>query len=266
MDNVADVAARVQAQTQQSGTGWDLPQRVTPAQDDGLQDCDVCGNLRWIRYDVPVTDSRFGKLFPCPHCGAAQRIEEQRYQRLIERIDTYGITPNPDQTFETLTVQGRPDSLRSAKRAAMHFAQSDGGLWLILHGPVGTGKTHMAMAVVNTLRARHKTVLFVEAPGLLDLLRSGYDRGDYDQLMETCKTVDYLLIDDMGTEQLTPWAKDKLYQIVNYRYRQTPPLALMITMNEDPRNLDSRLASRLADRHARTLRVTGGDYRRTRGQ
>jgi len=210
---------------------------------------------------VPVTDEKFGKLYPCPYCGAKKLLQERRYNRFLERIDAYGIRPVADQTFDSLVLKGRPDSLRAAQSAARRFV-AERGLWLTLYGDVGAGKTHLAMAVANALQAHHEIVMFAEAPGLLDLLRSGYDRGDYDDLMQICKTVDYLLIDDVGTEQLTPWAQEKLFQIINYRYRQRPPLSLLLTMNATPDYLGPRLLSRLSDHHARIIRVTGSDYRR----
>lgn len=268
MQSLQDVLADYHERVKRGGNmPWETAQAQPLDPDDGLPDCATCQNLRVVRYDVDLNDPRFGKVFPCPDCGAevAAQRRLQRYRENLSRIDRYGIIPKEDATFESLDLQGRPESLRLAQRAALRFAQSAGGLWLVLWGPVGTGKTHLAMAVANVLRERQKTVLLADAPGLLDMLRSGYDDGAYAELLEIAQSVDYLLIDDLGTEKGTAWAQEKLFQVINHRYNQAPPAALMITMNETPQQaLTRRLASRVMDNQSRIVHVTGSDYRMRR--
>ena len=158
-------------------------------------------------------------------------------------------------TFESFEAE-RPElanleqeSLTYAFNAALNYAKIPEG-WLVLMGDEFCGKTHLAAAVANKLLERNESVLFVTVPELLDHLRSTFAPDstlDYDDLFESVKTVPFLVLDDLGAHSSTPWARDKLFQIVNHRYNSMLPL--VVTMRSDLTNttLDSRLAARLGD-------------------
>ena len=136
-----------------------------------------------------------------------------------------------------------------AFNAALNYAKAPEG-WLVLMGDEFCGKTHLAAAVANNLLERNESVLFVTVPELLDHLRSTFAPDstlDYDDLFETVKTVPFLILDDLGAHSSTPWARDKLFQIINHRYNSMLPL--IVTMRADLTNtaLDPRLAARLGD-------------------
>jgi len=139
--------------------------------------------------------------------------------------------------------------------------------WLLLTGPARTGKTHLAMAVANYCRQAEepRTVMLVTAPGLLDLLRSGYDRGDFDELLGLTKFVDILIIDDLGMQSGTEWAQERMFEIVNHRYNRRA--ALMVTTNASPEMIDPRIRSRFNDRElCRVVKVADTDYRPKKGR
>ena len=83
---------------------------------------------------------------------------------------------------------------------------------------------------------------------------------NYDQLKQLVKTVDLLVLDDLGVENNTPFAYEKLFQIINHRsdYR----LPTVITTNLENSALDPRLASRLSDiDRCEELRINAPDFR-----
>src|SRR5690606_20740625 len=94
--------------------------------------------------------------------------------------------------------------------------------WLVFNSVAyGNGKTHLAAAIANTVINQGRPVLFIVVPDLLDHLRTTYNPAAgvrYDKRFEEVKTADLLVLDDLGTESATPWAREKLYQIFNYRY------------------------------------------------
>ena len=69
------------------------------------------------------------------------------------------------------------------------------------------------------------------------------------------------MLDDLGTENTTPWAREKLYQIINHRYVER--LLTIVTSNQSHDKIDERILSRLLDTHL-TLEVyiNAPDYRR----
>jgi DNA replication protein DnaC len=91
-------------------------------------------------------------------------------------------------------------------------------------------------------------VVFKEVPELLDHLRATY-RPDspvtYDQLFEAVRSAPLLILDDLGTESATEWAREKLYQILNHRYAAKRPT--VITMVNSLEETEPRLASRMLD-------------------
>jgi DNA replication protein DnaC len=69
------------------------------------------------------------------------------------------------------------------------------------------------------------------------------------------------VLDDLGTENATPWAREKLYQIINHRYSEQMPT--VITTNVEIRKIDERIVSRMLDhRLTHYIQIDGEDYRR----
>jgi len=67
----------------------------------------------------------------------------------------------------------------------------------------------------------------------------------YDQLFEQVRNAPVLVLDDLGTENATPWAQEKLFQVINERFNSRQPM--VITTNKRLSRLDDRLRARLAD-------------------
>jgi DNA replication protein DnaC len=83
----------------------------------------------------------------------------------------------------------------------------------------------------------------------------------YDAVFEGLRTVGLLVLDDLGAEAPTPWAAEKLYQLLNHRYNYRLPT--VVTTNRDLDRLEGRLATRLRDRRlCQHVRLTAADYRR----
>ncbi|HET8844054.1 MAG TPA: ATP-binding protein, partial [Ktedonobacteraceae bacterium] len=142
----------------------------------------------------------------------------------------------------------RVPGLQEAFQVSMEFAKAPSG-WLLLIGPNGCGKTHLAAAIANQCLEAGAVVLFATVPDLLDHLRAAFapDSNEiYDQLFARMREAEVLVLDDLGTQQSSPWANEKLFQLLNYRYNSGFPT--VITAN--PRGLqttDERLRSRLSD-------------------
>ncbi|MFA4835562.1 MAG: ATP-binding protein [Dehalococcoidia bacterium] len=155
------------------------------------------------------------------------------------------------------------ESLKRAFEAARHFADLPED-WLVLLGPAGSGKTHLASAVTNRQIELKRTVFFASVPELLDRLRPTFGsdaKRENEPSLEKIKTCSLLVLDDLGMETATAWAREKLYQILNYRYNAR--LATLITTTHPAmESLDVRLRSRLMDPKISNLVPIGApDYR-----
>jgi len=153
-------------------------------------------------------------------------------------------------------------NLRQAFNLAADFARSPEG-WLIFQGVNGCGKTHLAAAIANYRLAQGKPVLFVVVPDLLDHLRSTFSpdsRISFDEFSEKLKETPLLILDDFGEQSATPWAQEKLYQLINYRYNARLPMVVTTCLSLD--EIETRISSRMVDpRISLVFNITAPDYR-----
>ncbi|MDE3095894.1 MAG: ATP-binding protein [Chloroflexota bacterium] len=218
------------------------------AWDDDAGVCPRCRGARFVRLAVPPEHPEFGRPVPC--ACATRESARTRGERLARYAN---IGPLARLTFRTLIARGRSaaahdqEQYRRCVDDARAFAEAPDG-WLVLCGASGCGKTHIAAAVVNRLLERGEPALFVVVPDLLDHLRSAYQPGAdvrYDELFERVRNARVLVLDDLGTQSPTPWAQEKLFQLVNHRFNARLPT--IVTTNLLPEQMDERLRTRLTD-------------------
>jgi len=156
-------------------------------------------------------------------------------------------------TFATFRPEGRAidphqrEVMRHISDRARMFAENPQG-WLVLLGNPGTGKTHLAAAVANARREAGHTAYFITVPDLLDYLRSAYapdSKVSYDKVFDAVRTAPLLVLDDLGAHSGTPWAQEKLFQLLNHRYNAALPT--VITSNLSLKEQDRRIESRMTD-------------------
>ena len=210
--------------------------------------CPKCGGAGFLRRDVPVDHPDFGRAVPCD-C----KVRETQHASVEELRRTSGLTPLSQMIFETFRPEGiglPPDKQKNLKDAfekARRFALDPKG-WLLLKGGYGSGKTHLAAAVANQRLAAGDPVHFVVVPDLLDHLRATFaptSRVTYDERFEQIRSTPFLILDDLGAQSATPWAQEKMFQLMNHRYNAQLPT--VISMNRELEEIEPRLRSRLAD-------------------
>jgi len=201
-----------------------------------------------VRRDVALDHPDFGRAFLC-RCVLDER-EDQRLARL-QRYSNLG--PLTRLTFENLMTRGRTtdplnqERFAQAAAAAREFAREPSG-WLFFCGPSGCGKTHLAAAIANGAIEMGQPTLFVVVPDLLDHLRAAYSPGSelpYDELFEQVRNSPLVVLDDLGAQSATPWAQEKLFQLINHRYNHRLPT--VFTACRPVEELDERLRTRLTD-------------------
>jgi DNA replication protein DnaC len=174
-----------------------------------------------------------------------------------------------EMTFESFYLGGigisseASQSLRNAFRAAKNYAESPEG-WLVLLGRTGCGKTHLAAAIGHHLESKGITVEFCVVPDLLELLRSSFREdapgGQFDHVFEAARTTPCLILDDLGVHSATPWAQEKLFQILNYRYNAKLPTVITVGCPLD--DLPESWVSRMYDTKVSMIfEIEAPDYR-----
>ncbi len=247
MENLEDILKRLRDSN--SVNGGPRPPDGSPVYTEQPEEvCEICDGRRWLTLDVPVGHPDFGKPEPC-ECQAEITTGE-RSERL-RRYSNLGVLSR--MTFDSANPTGRSENEESQRtfaaafRAAVAYAEEPTG-WLILSGPHGSGKTHLAAAIANHCIELGRPVFFVHVPDLLDDLRSTYaphSMISYSDLFDQVNDAPLLILDGLGTQSATPWAQEKLQQIFNRRANAQLPTIVTTSMNVA--DIDPYISSRMTD-------------------
>jgi DNA replication protein DnaC len=158
-------------------------------------------------------------------------------------------------------------SLEKANKAAISFSEKPRG-WLVFNGPYGCGKTHLAAAIANHRAGMGTPPILVTAPDLFDHLRATFNPTStvrYDRRFDEIRMAHLLILDDLSTRTVSPWVREKLYQLFNHRYNAE--LATVITTAETLDEMDARIRSRLLDGRLCTIHaITAPAFHGGRGK
>jgi DNA replication protein DnaC len=262
-DKIEDILKKTAGRISKTNSQNSSKTKTDPSSYPGDPDCEVCGGIGYLRRDLPVGHPDFGRVQVCI-CRAGQ-LKEQVRDDLYKMSNLDELT---HLTFDNFKPRGQiglgpaqADSIERAYNHARQFALKLDG-WLVLQGNYGCGKTHLAAAVANFVVDVGIPTLFLTVPDLLDTLRFTYNNPEssFEERFEDIRRSPLLIMDDFGTENATPWAQEKLFQILNYRYINNLPL--LITTNLSLNQLEGRIRSRLQDPELVTrVKILAPDYR-----
>lgn len=205
---------------------------------------------------------------PYDYYGCGPRLkrlttwEPERWQSLRDPK----IAGLPEATREAMRFhtwqERKSSSLEGAYFVSRNLARGNltFGNCLVLAGPTGTGKTHLAVATAWEWFEDGCSVVFARMDDLLDDLRAGYENSTYRQRLELIRRCELLVLDDLGAEDTKDWAAEKVDRIIDWRYINRLPL--VVTTNARGDELAPRIASRLSDRNCSiVIQIEATDYR-----
>lgn len=247
MESLGEILKRITERDNIAAVNGDRPGlRNIQIEEPDEDRCPVCDGAGWVSKRVPVGHPDFGEAFPC-RCQQ-QRDPGQRTDTL-SRYSNLGALRRT--TFDTTNPKGlQPDAkgnqlFNEAMTAAVAFAENPEG-WLVFTGPSGSGKTHLAVAAANRCIDRGLPTYFIVAADLLDHLRATYAPDSdisYDELFEQVRNAPILVLDDLSAQFTTPWAQEKLFQIISHRFNESLPT--IITVRGPLERLDEGLRTRM---------------------
>lgn len=139
---------------------------------------------------------------------------------------------------------------------------------VLMRGATGLGKTHLSLSIANEVIRKGWSVLYVSAPEILSKLEREHFAYRYDRQEETFNSLlkcDLLILDDLGTEFVTPFSISCVYNLFNSRILEGKPMIIStnLTMTELLTTYSQRFASRLIG-SCDTLEFIGEDVRTSR--
>lgn len=142
---------------------------------------------------------------------------------------------------------------------------------LLIAGGYGSGKTHLAAAVSNALADRGISVMFGTSITHFDNIRNEFENAGQNKYLARMKTIDVLVIDDLGKEKKSDWTKQTLFDVINHRYEHKMPTIITTNLvSEDgedfsalANHVEGAVWSRICEM-CNNVVTKSGDYRQGR--
>ena len=179
-------------------------------------------------------------------------------------LDRYPAEPEPELGGTPRDYMGKV--LAYCQRYANSFTPESRGLMFI--GSAGLGKTHMALAIADTVLNRGFDVLYTSSAALAAQLgREHFDRAAEDPWLDACKEADLLILDDLGTEYISQLTISVLYELINTRmlcHRPTIYTSNIVDSSIFEARYTEKVASRILG-SCQIFKFFGTDQRLKRG-
>lgn len=185
-----------------------------------------------------------------------ERQEQCRRNRL-KHFKDFSVV---DEKFKESTFENaeHDKTIELAKRTARILINESESVGLFLYGKAGVGKTFSSACIANELERHNKTVIALNLGLYINKILA--DKGDTEKrLLEKAVEADLLIIDDMGVESVPDWVQDKIFNLIDARYRAKKSIVVTSNLKLENKGLtaeeiksklsiESRFSSRVADR------------------
>lgn len=214
--------------------------------------CDVCAEeIKPIR--LPLVDE-VKMVYPRCSCEVAKYHEEKKARAKQEQQTKLESLLGPRFAGCTLENFKVLPGTKTAYQATENFirnisANIQAGKGLLLFGPPGNGKSHLAATIVRSALATGYTAFFERVPRLLIKIKATYSENSgitEADILERMVQAGVIVLDDAGAEKWTQWTEPTLYTIVDERYSHKK--ALVITTNSSLEQLENKIGTRAMDR------------------
>ena len=232
--------------------------------------CKVCGK----RVDGELVDLGFTKFIPrikC-ECEIIRDKENEERERLMKisslKRDCFSSPLQHQYTFERF-LNEKGQAYKVAYNYAKNFEQmKEDNVGLLFYGDVGSGKTYLACSIANELIEREQVkVKIMNLSQVINQIQKSAFKLDSNEIIDNLSNIPLLILDDLGIERDTSYAREQVYNIINSRYLKGRPtifttnLSLEIIQNPNIELEYQRIYSRILEMTI-PVKVTGEDFRR----
>ncbi len=250
---------------------------------DGFLHCGKCRESKQFEFEFPrKTDEAENsaeereKILMWTPCACERSViereeAEKQKQKDMERIIELKKLSLLDKRYDEATFDNfisnsyNEKNLKLCKRFAEHFDEMRSkNQGLLMWGNVGTGKSFAAACIVNYLLCNQTPCIMTSIVKILQLIQN--NTSEENNIISRLSRVPLVVFDDFGTERNTDYALEKIYNILDSRYRSGLPMIVTtnLTFNEMQNESDIRY-SRLYDRIFECcypMQFTGDSFRK----
>lgn len=175
-----------------------------------------------------------------------------------KHLDNYLVSDLPQSlssvSFEQIQLDEETNAYLLVLKEAMDLCENDQGMYL--YGTMGSGKTYLSACACNYHARNNHKVAFIHYPTFVGRMVQQMSEGEYRSELAKLKYVHFLVIDDIGAENVTEWNRDAiLLPLLNERYENHLPT--WFTSNEDLKSLQEhfRYSTKMKEEQTKSMRI-----------
>ena len=220
---------------------------------DGLIYCSKCHTPRQKRIEVSGKTIEPRCMCACQTEDYDRREQERKHREFLDIVAKNRSIGLPDSSLRKHTFENdlgyNPKQMRMAKRYVLHWEElRKNATGLLLWGDVGTGKSFIAGCIANALLDKGVPVIMTNFARLLNKLTDMY-AGDRNAYIDSFKRYPLMIIDDLGVERNSEFAREQVFSVIDSRYRSELPMIVTTNLTlEELQHPEDLSRSRIYDR------------------
>lgn len=250
---------------------------------DGLKHCSVCNEPLQTIINHPFTgEERIVNCICKCEVEKMKREEEERRnferQKEIEKLQKSSLLGDryKNTRFDN-TIIGENNMFDEAFKRCRNYCEVsskvlENGYGIYIYGDSGTGKTHLTACMVNELIKQHRPTLFTNFFEISQIIRGTFksNKDNEIDMIDKISNIDFLFIDDLGTEKVTKngednWLQEKIFEILNKRYNNKKPTVFTSNYSLEElisaRGLMEKTVDRILEMSSLILKIEGVSHR-----